>query len=404
MLKMKEILRKIAHFQVQHPVFSLMVVLMLTIMILGGVGKVNTVASLELMMPKSTPEIAAFNDLRDAGLGQDMIAIILMVDPNSELTNPITDIRDIRVYNYIKNLNEELLNEKDVLEIYSYPQIMDSYNLYGLDYEDFIDTLRSNYISDLDSFINRDYSTTVILIRSDIATDDSRMVMLSNKVKAIVNSMGKPEGIDIQYTGTPIIQQKLGKLITQDRSNTQWISTFLVFLVTMLIFRSVSSAIIPILVVFISINWLYGTMGYLSIPVSTLSGGVAAMVIGIGIDFAIHIMNKFKLERKEGKSIKDSVELALTHTGVALFATAATTIAAFLAFLFGAMPEMGRFGLLMTIGIMYSLIFSIFALPSMLILEEKIIYYIKDNFRFGLDGELHLEVDSKKELKRREDI
>ena len=400
----KKVLKNIAHFQVNHPFFSILVVIMLTFMIWGGISQVKTVASLELMMPKTTEEISAFNDLRDAQLGQDMIAIILSVDKNNQLTKPIEDIKDQRVYDYIKKLNSELSKESDILQIYSYDKIVDMYNKNGMNYNQFIKNAK---IPELSSFINNDDSTTVILIRSDIATDDRRMIMLSNKVKAIVDSMGKPPGISIKYTGTPIIQQKLGTLITADRNNTQWISTFLVFLVVVLVFKSISSALIPIIVVFISINWLYGTMGYLSIPVSTLSGGVAAMVIGIGIDFAIHIMNKFKLERKKGLAIKESVESALTHTGVALFATAATTIAAFLAFLFGQMPEMGRFGLLMTIGIVYSLIFSIFALPALLVIEEKMIYFIKDNMRFGVDNEMHLELnkDIKKRMKgKKEDL
>ena len=398
----KRILKNIAHFQAYHPFFSILVVIMLTLMIWGGISQVKTVASLELMMPKTTEEISAFNDLRDAQLGQDMIAIILSIDKNSQLTNPIEDIRDKRVYDYLKKLNNELIKESDIIQTYSYDKVVDMYNRQGIDYDKFIKNAK---IPELSSFINNDYSTTTVLIRSDIATDDRRMVMLSNKVKAIVDSMGKPEGISIKYTGTPIIQQKLGTLIRADRDNTQWISTLLVFLVVVLVFKSISSAIIPILVVFISINWLYGTMGYLSIPVSTLSGGVAAMVIGIGIDFAIHIMNKFKLERKNGLTIKESVEAALTHTGVALFATAATTIAAFLAFLFGQMPEMGRFGLLMTIGIVYSLIFSIFALPSLLVIEEKLIYFIKDHMRFGVDNEMHLELneDIKRKMKNKEE-
>ena len=159
----------------------------------------------------------------------------------------------------------------------------------------------------------------------------------------------------------------------------------------MIIFGTFTSAIVPILVVTVSVNWLYGTMGYTGLPISTLAGGVAAMVVGIGIDFAIHIMNKFKYERKKGYDLKKSIELAVVETGTALTATSATTIAAFLAFLSGAMPEMGRFGILMAIGIIYSLIFSLAGLPALLVLEEKGIDYLKRKMKFGVEGELHLE-------------
>ena len=119
-------------------------------------------------------------------------------------------------------------------------------------------------------------------------------------------------------------------------------------------------------------------MGYNDLPISTLAGGVAAMVIGIGIDYAIHIMNKFKFERKKGLPIEEAVESALLNTGTALTATSLTTMAAFLAFIIGQMPEMARFGILMFIGVSYAFVFSIFGLPAFLILEEKIINKSQD--------------------------
>jgi len=220
------------------------------------------------------------------------------------------------------------------------------------------------------------------------------MNLLSAKLKGIIEDAGHPPGIEIKCTGTPVIQQKLGELIAHDRSSTRWISTFFVFVITMLIFGTFTSAVVPIIIVTISVNWLYGTMGYANLPISTLAGGVAAMVIGIGIDFAIHILNKFKYERKKGMSIRRSIEEAVVETGTALTATSLTTMVAFLAFLAGAMPEMGRFGILMAIGIGYALIFSLFGLPALLILEERAIQMLRRKLRFGVEGEFSLKKDS----------
>jgi predicted RND superfamily exporter protein len=369
----KIFLKKIAHFQVKNPLTTIFMLFFLTIIIWGGISKVETVASLELMMPKSISEISTFNDLRDTGLGQDMIAVVLRVDSNSlvyDSGNFVSSIDDVRVSNYIESLSSVLEKESGVLSISSYVGLPDS--------------MKSDYISS-------DLRATYILINTDLATDDFRMNLLVNRISGILLDFDSLSGVSYELTGTPIVQQKLGSLINSDRASTQWISTLMVFTITALIFRSFLSAIVPIIVVFASVNWLYGTMGYTGLPISTLAGGVAAMVIGIGIDFAIHIINKFKFERKNGLSILDSVELAVVHTGSALGTTSLTTMAAFLAFMVGVMPEMGRFGILMAIGIFYSLVFSIFGLPALLVIEEKIIYYFKSKVNFGIEGELHLE-------------
>lgn len=398
----KNILKKIAHFQTTHPYFTLMFLFTLTVMIWGGVSQVKTVSSLELMMPKNIEEIKAFNVLRDNYLGQDMIAIVLEINRNSSLdtsanvanvaNNGIIDIRDIQINKYIADLTNILEKEKDILQIYSYSDIISFYekNYPDLTYEEILQL--DEVKSQLSTYINSDYTTTMILINTDVAGNDEAMNQLSSRIKEVVNDFGEPTNVEIKFTGTPIIQQKLGVLINEDRGNTQWISTLFVFIITMFVFRSALSAVVPILVVFVSVNWLYGTMGYVDLPISTLAGGVAAMVIGIGIDFAIHLMNKFKFERKNGKSINDAVEIAVVQTGMALTVTSLTTMVAFLAFLVGLMPEMGKFGILMAMGIFYSLIFTLIGLPALLIIEEKIIYWVKQKMKFGIDEELELEL------------
>lgn len=359
------LLRRVAHIQVRHPFLTVLLLVAFTLAIYGGTSKVATVASLEQMMPGDIPEIHAFNTLRDQGMGQDIIAIIIERDPAA--THGIDDIRDPRVMTYVAHLAGEIEGIGDIIGVHSYATAADQ------------------------SFISADRTTTMILATTDVGADDQRMSSLAQRVRHVVDDAGAPPGVRIRLTGTPIIQQRLGELIAHDRSSTRWISTILVFALVAITFGTLSSAIVPIAVVTMSVTWLYGTMGYTGLPISTLAGGVAAMVIGIGIDFAIHIMNKFKYERKHGKKIGDAIELAVVETGTALTATSLTTIAAFLAFLAGVMPEMGRFGILMAIGISYSLVFSLFGLPALLVIEERFIRSIKRRLRFGVEGEMHLE-------------
>ncbi len=384
-----KLLKKIAHIQVKHPIMVVLLLLAATAAMAGGINQVRTVASLEQMMPVTQPSVQAFNSLRDAGIGRDLVAIVVKVDPDSGVSG-VMDITDERVYDYLNELSAELESEPDVIEIWSYAQMIDP----SMDYDE---SLNSPIVqARIDEFVSKDKATTMLLFSTDVAADDTRMLLLVERVQDILEAHGKPVGTKIELTGTPVIQQRLGEMISQDRTNTSWISTLLVFIITALIFASFSSAVVPILIVTGSVFWLYGTMGYTDLPISTLAGGVAAMVIGIGIDFAIHIMNKFKHERKKGLSIANAVEMAVVETGTALTATSLTTTAAFLAFLVGSMPEMGRFGILMSIGIAYALFFSIVGLPALLILEEKLLIWIKSKGRFGIEGEYHLEGGAKK--------
>jgi hypothetical protein len=346
-MSFRNFLKEIAQFQVKHPYYTIAILLALTLAIYGGTQHVRTVASLEKMMPQYIDEIEAFDALRNQGMGRDIIAIVVRIDETSTDPNGVLDIRDERVTDYLNYLEQLLKSETDIL------------------------TVQSAASRPPTQYYDETYTTTMLLATSDVGDNDERMNRLVTNIKKHLDSAGHPPGVDLQLTGIPVIQQRLGDLVNNDRTNTRWLSTLFVFILTALLFRSIALAIGPILVVTFSVTWLYGTMGYVDLPISTLAGGVAAMVVGIGIDYAIHLMNKYRFERDNGHDKTTAMEVALTETGSALTTTALTTISAFLAFLVGVMPEMGRFGILMAIGIAYSLFYTLFGLPAFLIIEER---------------------------------
>ena len=383
----KKTLRKTAHFQTHHPYFTILALAVLTILISTGIPNVKTVASLEKMMPEDMEEIKYFNVLRDNFLGKDMIGIVIDVDMESQNEKGIFDIRDKRVLEYIENLKEQIGQEDDVIETFAVTNILRDINNNELpDEETFNSLLKDKKTAALISnYINDDFSTTYIIANTDVGTDDLRLNNLAEAIYDDIDDAGRPAGIKVRVTGIPIIQQELSRMIKHDRTSTMWISALLVFIIILLLYRNFFSSLLPVIVVVTSVTWLYGTMGYFNLGISTLAGGVAAIVMGIGIDYAIHLMNRYKYERKHGKKIIEATEEAVVSTGAALIATALTTLAAFFAFLFGKMPEMGRFGTLMIIGIAYALFFTIIGLPALLVIEEKLVVFYRKKIKKILD-------------------
>jgi len=376
----KKILKKVAHFQTHHPYFTILVLVALTILISTGMPNVKTVASLEKMMPEDMEEIKYFNILRDNFLGKDMIGIVIDVDMESQNEKGVFSVKDKRVLEYIENLKEQIGQEDDVIETFAVTDALRKINGNQLPDEQAFDSLLKNKETAnlLRNYINDDFSTTYIIVNTDVGRDDRRLSGLAEAIKEDIEDAGRPPGISIRLAGMPLIQQELSKMIKSSMLNSLWSSILLVFLITFLLYRSFVSSLLPLIVVLVSVTWLYGTMGYFNLGISTLAGGVAAIVIGVGIDYAIHLMNRYKYERKQGKKIEEAIEEAVASTGTALIVTAGTTLAAFFAFLFGKMPEMGRFGTLMIIGISYSLVFTIIGLPAMLVAEEKLVANYKN--------------------------
>jgi predicted RND superfamily exporter protein len=373
----EKFLYNISEFQTERPLSTLLIIFAITLIFVGGLSSVKTVASLEKMMPDSTEEVKYFNLLRDEFSGKDSLAITIQIDSDSIVEGHV-DISDYDVIKYVESLQEEINKNNKITSTYSLADYIKFFNYRMTGNMSFPDEQTYNMIINsikfkdaFDMFVNYGKTTTMIVATTDVGTIDEQMSSLADNLKLQVDNFGHPEGIDVSVTGSPILQQTLGVMINKDKVVTFSLAAIFIFIALLYTFRRFVSAFSPLLIVVISAIWLYGTMGYFNIPISTLAGGVASMVMGIGIAYSIHILNRYKAERREGKLIREAVDLAVVKTGVAVIATSATTLVAFFAFVFGQMPEMGRFGMLMVIGIFYTMVLSIYGLPALLVIEEK---------------------------------
>ena len=348
-------LERLTEFQEEHALEIVLFFIFLSVAMVPGMARVETIVALENMMPSSSTPVEGVNDLRAEGLGKDSIAVKVSTGKTED---GVQSIHDNRTEAYIKDLSSDIRSIQGVTQVMS-----------PLQREGLVDERKQN---------------AVITAYTFVGDSGKEMDRIFNEIEE-QTSYEKPEGLETEISGVPAVQQRLSSMVSRDKNVTTMISLGLVFLITLGLFQgSFSSAIMPLIVVGLSVIWLYGTMGYLGIPLSTLAGSVAALVIGIGIDYSVHILNTYRFHRRDN-SIGEALSEAVGETGVAIVATSITTISAFMAFLSGMMPEMHRFGLIMSIGIGYALLFSFFLLPSVFVLEEKIMQRIHNSINWRHD-------------------
>lgn len=345
-------LEKLTHFQERHALGVVLFFLFLSLAMVPGMARVETIVALENMMPAESTPVEGVNNLRAEGIGKDSIAVKISTG-NKE--NGVHSIHENQTQTYIEGLSE------DISSIYGVTQVMSPLQREGL-----IDDREQN---------------AVITAYTYVGDSGQEMERIFDEIEEEA-LYEKPKGVQTEISGVPAVQQQLSSMVSRDRNVTMMISLGLVFLITLALFQgSFSSALMPLIVVGLSVIWLYGSMGYLGIPLSTLAGSVAALVIGIGIDYSVHILNTYRFQRREN-TVGEALSEAVGETGLAIVATSITTISAFMAFLSGMMPEMHRFGLIMSMGIAYALLFSFFLLPSVFVLEERFMKKIHNSINW----------------------
>ena len=144
-----------------------------------------------------------------------------------------------------------------------------------------------------------------------------------------------------------------------------------VILILLLVYRSFFDLVVSLSALLMAILWTYGfgaILGYVSNP---LLIAVPVLIVGLGIDFGIHIVMRYRAEREEGEKPEGAVKNTVGSVGMALLLATFTTVVAFLSNAISPIPALSQFGVLCALGIISSFIIMITLVPASKIIRER---------------------------------
>ncbi|MBL4665274.1 MAG: MMPL family transporter, partial [Nitrospinaceae bacterium] len=144
-----------------------------------------------------------------------------------------------------------------------------------------------------------------------------------------------------------------------------------VVLLFIIAFKGIVKPLLAVFSLLIALAWSLGftslTVGHLNI----LSVVFTTILIGLGIDFGIHILERYKEERQEGADISTALQKTLQGTGQGNFSGAITTAMAFGAMVLTDFIGIVELGWIAGWGILFCMIAMVLLLPALVTLEEK---------------------------------
>lgn len=132
--------------------------------------------------------------------------------------------------------------------------------------------------------------------------------------------------------------------------------------------RSVRYAVVTIIPIGLVVAWLYGLMYLAGFSLNFVTATIGAISIGVGIDYSIHMTERFREELQRASDKMQAVRQAARGTGVALVASAASSIVGFGIMGLSPMPMFASYGILTALMIFLALVASLVVLPSLLLL------------------------------------
>jgi predicted RND superfamily exporter protein len=169
-------------------------------------------------------------------------------------------------------------------------------------------------------------------------------------------------------TGEAYVRDAQFNAITDSLNRSLIIAVAACLVLLVIIFRSFRYAIITLIPVLLVACWLYGFMYAIGYHLNMMTATIAAISIGVGIDFSIHYTARFRQELEKSNDKITALFNTSRHTGMALFGTAISTALGFAVIIFAPMPMFSAFGLLTAMMIVLSFLMALFALPGLLML------------------------------------
>ena len=162
-------------------------------------------------------------------------------------------------------------------------------------------------------------------------------------------------GIDVNFAGSAYRAMVFADLILTGQIRSLAVSLLVVILLLTIMFRSVWMGLIGSIPIVITAIVNFGVMGLLGIPLSISTALISSIAVGIGIDYAIHFIDRFIKHSAEGDDADTASEKTMSSSGRAILFNAAVVSAGFAVLLVSVFPPNRQVGGLTALNMILSL-------------------------------------------------
>ncbi len=166
-------------------------------------------------------------------------------------------------------------------------------------------------------------------------------------------------------TGIVMAADQITSIARRDGVRATLIALLVISAILLIDFRNIKLTLITILPLLAAIGSLFGFMALFDIKFDFINIIAIPLLVGIGIDDAIHISHRY---RDEGRG---SMGLVVKTIGRAILMTSLTTMVAFASFIPSIMRAMRSTGIVLTVAMLLALLFSIFLHGALLVIARE---------------------------------
>jgi hypothetical protein len=215
----------------------------------------------------------------------------------------------------------------------------------------------------LREWVSRDRSLVRISVPVAKLPQDELTNLIRRVQEAVVSAL--PDSWDINLTGSVVVVQRMLDELRYTQLSSFVLAAALVFAALAIFLGSLRLALLGILPTLVSAVVVLGILGLSAIPLDVGTAMVAAVILGVGVDDAVHLLYRRGLLVQSGLGGKAAMREAVIEIGRPVVTTSVALAAGFAALMRSSWGSVAAFGSVAAIAILCALLATLLLLPAL---------------------------------------
>ena len=220
-------------------------------------------------------------------------------------------------------------------------------------------------------FNSEKHSTTMLISLEDEYVNSKKRTELVSSLKQLINNYGKAHNIEMRISGMPYIREVTTQKMVKEIVGFTVLAIFVAGLILYLFFRSWRPLVSVVTIVLLSVIYMFGIMVLLNFDVTILTGVLPPLLIIIGVENSIFMLNKYHREYNVCHDKMQALHNVIVRIGPANFLTNVTTAVSFASFIITRNVLLVPFGILASVCIMLTYVMTMVLLPTFFSYQKK---------------------------------
>ncbi|MDD4160885.1 MAG: RND family transporter [Methanothrix sp.] len=219
----------------------------------------------------------------------------------------------------------------------------------------------------------------------DINIGDAQTTLGTEGVAQLVSEFEKdltwmtpPPSVSVVATGDIVLNTSVKDALSSGRLEMTLLGLMLIFIVLLFIYRDIVKALLVVLPMLVVIGWMGLVMYYGGLKYTPLTATLGALVLGVGSEYAILMMERFYEELKNVGNPYEAMKITVNRIGSALVASGMTVFFGFAALVASPFDIISNFGLVTVLSVVFAL-FTTFTVLVVLMIRMELRREVMEN-------------------------